>query len=50
MFKVYNILGRGMATYSSILAWRIPWIEQPVGYSPEGYEESDMTEATGQGV
>ena len=22
---------KGMATYSSILAWRIPWTEKPVG-------------------
>ena len=24
-------LQRGMATHSSILAWRIPWIEEPGG-------------------
>ena len=24
-------LGQGMATYSSILAWRIPWTEEPCG-------------------
>ena len=24
-------LERGMATYSSILAWRIPWTEEPGG-------------------
>ena len=23
--------GRGMATYSSILAWRIPWTKEPGG-------------------
>ena len=23
-----------MATHSSILAWRIPWTEEPVGYNP----------------
>ena len=23
-----------MATYSSSLAWRIPWTEEPGGYSP----------------
>ena len=23
----------GMATHSSILAWRIPWTEEPTGYS-----------------
>ena len=25
--------GKGMATHSSILVWRIPWTEEPVGYS-----------------
>ena len=34
-----------MATYSSILAWRIPWTEEPGGYSPRGHKESDTTEA-----
>ena len=27
-------LEEGMATHSSILAWRVPWAEEPVGYSP----------------
>ena len=31
-----------MATYSSILAWRIPWTEGPV----HGVAESDTTEHT----
>ena len=35
-----------MATHSRILAWRIPWTEEPVGYSPWGGRESGMTEAT----
>ena len=26
-------LEKGMATQSSILAWRIPWTEEPTGYS-----------------
>ena len=26
-----NPLEEGMATHSSILAWRIPWIEEPGG-------------------
>ena len=35
----------GMATHSSILAWRIPWTEEPgVGYSPWNGKESDTTE------
>ena len=37
-------LEKGMATHSSILAWRIPWIESMVGCSPWGHKESDMTE------
>ena len=37
-------LEKGMATHSSILAWEIPWTEEPGGYSPWGHKESDMTE------
>ena len=33
-----------MATHSSILAWKIPWTEKPVDYSPWDLKESDMTE------
>ena len=33
-----------MPTHSSILAWRIPWTEESVGYSPQGCKESDTTE------
>ena len=34
-----------MATHSSILAWRIPWAEEPGSlYSPWDHEESDTTE------
>ena len=29
-------LEEGMATHSSILAWRLPWTEEPGGYSPWG--------------
>ena len=36
-----------MATHSSILAWRIPWTEESVGYSPQGRRESDTTEQLG---
>ena len=37
-----------MATHSSILAWEIPWIEEPGRlYSPWGRRELDMTEVTG---
>ena len=27
-------LEKGMATHSSILAWKIPWTEEPGSYSP----------------
>ena len=37
-------LEKEMATHSSILAWRIPWTEEPGGYSPWGSKELDMTE------
>ena len=37
-------LEEGMATHSNILAWRIPWTEEPGGYSPRGRKESDTTE------
>ena len=36
-------LEKGTVTYSSILAWRIPW-RSLVGYSPWGPKESDTTE------
>ena len=39
-------LEEGMATHSSILAWRIPWTEEPGGPQSRGCKESDMTEAT----
>ena len=31
-----------VATHSSILAWEIPWTEEPSSYSPWGRKESDM--------
>ena len=31
-----DLLEEGMATHSSILAWRISWTEEPEGYSPWG--------------
>ena len=37
-------LEEGMATHSSILAWRIPWTEDLAGYSLWGQKELDMTE------
>ena len=29
---------RGMATHSSILAWRIPWLEEPSGLQSIGLQ------------
>ena len=37
-------LEEGLATHSSILAWRIPWTEEPAGHSPWGHRESRITE------
>ena len=39
-----NPLEKGMATHSSIPAWRIPWTEEPGGLRSMGHKESDMTE------
>ena len=38
-------LEKEMVTHSSILAWKIPWMEEPGRlYSPWGCKESEMTE------
>ena len=37
-------LENGMATYSSILAWRIPWTGEPDRLTTWVCKESDMTE------
>ena len=38
-------LQKEMATHSGILAWRIPWTEEPGGlYSPWGRKKSNTTE------
>ena len=38
-------LKKGMATHSSILAWRTPWTEEPGRLQfAKGVEESDTTE------
>ena len=39
-----DLLEEGMATHSSVLAWRIPWRRSLVGYSPWGRKELDTTE------
>ena len=35
--------GKRSFYYSTILAWRIPWTEEPLGYSPWGCKESETT-------
>ena len=37
-------LEEGTATHSSILAWEIPWTEEPGGVQSWGRKESDKTE------
>ena len=39
-----NSLEKEMATHSSILAWRIPWTEDPGGLQSMGSQELDMIE------
>ena len=35
---------KAMAPHASTLAWKISWMEEPVGCSPWGREELDTTE------
>jgi len=37
-------LEEDMATHSSILAWRIPWTEEPVGLQSMGLQRVNVTE------
>ena len=37
-------LEKGMATHSSILAWRIPWTDEPGRLQSIDHKELDMTE------
>ena len=44
-------LEKGMATHSSILAWRIPWTEEPgglqsIGSQRIGHDRSDLAHST----
>ena len=38
-----DLLEKEIATHSSILAWRIPWTEEPGRLQPMGLPESDTT-------
>ena len=42
-----DLLEQKMATQSSILAWNIPWTEEPGGSSSWSRKESDTTEPRG---
>ena len=35
-----DLLGKEMATHSSILAWKIPWMEEPGGLQVQGVTKS----------
>ena len=37
-----DLLEKEIATHSGILTWKIPWTEEPVGYSPWGHKGSHM--------
>ena len=39
-------LEKEMATHCCILVWKIPWTEQPGGYSSRGCKKSDRTKGT----
>ena len=39
-------LEEGMATHSNILAWKIPWTEEPSKLQSTGSQQSDTTKAT----
>ena len=41
-----DALGKGMATHSSILAWRIPWTEEPGGPQSMGSRRVGHDQAT----
>ena len=42
-FNQEDPLEKEMATHSSILAWRIPWTEEPGGLQSMGSQELDTT-------
>ena len=39
-----------MATHSSVLAWEIPWTEEPGGLQSMALQETDMTQCEHNGV
>ena len=39
-----DLLEKEMTTHSTVLAWKIPWMEEPGRLHPTGVRESDTTE------
>ena len=39
-----DLMQEEVATHSSILAWEIPWTQEPGGLQPMRSQESDMAE------
>ena len=39
-----HALQKEMATHSSVLAWKIPWMEEPGGLESMGWQGVDTTE------
>ena len=37
-------LEEGMATHSSVLAWKIPWTEEPGGLQPVGLQTVGLSD------
>ena len=55
MLRIYSCvfwlsvsLLREMAAHPGILAWKIPWTEEPREYRPWGHKKSDTTECLNQ--
>ena len=46
IFVLKDLLEEEMATHSSILAWKIPWTEEPGGLQSVGHKDLDTTEYT----
>ena len=45
-----DLLEKGMATHSNIVAWRSPWMEEPGRLQSRGRKKSDVTEVTSHGL
>jgi len=43
LFFHFHALEKEMATHSIVLAWRIPWTEEPGKLQSMGSQESDIT-------